>query len=88
MTNADRIRNMTDEELAAWLEKIIMGGCEAFDAWTCDHCLQDHGGSCPWTNDSDCCDKVDSDVLLWLRSSNDTQERSKKWPFVPGDPIN
>ena len=65
MTNADKIRAMNDEELAAWLKKALSGGREWFSAWMCDRCLAAHGGRCPLPDD-DACDKVGDEVLLWL----------------------
>lgn len=66
MTNADKIRAMNDEELAAWVRKAVCGGLEWFQAWMCDRCLAEHGGRCPLPED-DACGQLGDEVLLWLR---------------------
>lgn len=66
MTNADKIRAMNDEELAACLGEMLEGGRERFSKWMCDRCLAENGGRCPLPDD-DTCDKGGDEVLLWLR---------------------
>ena len=48
MTNADKIRNMTNEDLADFLEKVISGnreeigikcGNDKCDSWKCTECI-------------------------------------------------
>ena len=48
MNNADRIRNMTNEEMAGFLEKVISGhreeigikcGNDKCDSWKCTECI-------------------------------------------------
>lgn len=44
MTNADKIRSMTDEELAKWIEQLESDKCpcddwfERCEKWTCEGC--------------------------------------------------
>ncbi len=59
MTNADRIRRMTNEELAAWLAKEVrICGCFAYK-----QCNSDTGMACA------------NPILKWLESEYDAQER-------------
>ena len=68
MTNADKIRAMNDEELAACLATIAAGGLEAFDSRSCKLCQAKHGGTCP-TGDSDTClVPYDSEIMDWLKA--------------------
>lgn len=68
MTNADKVRNMSDEELAVWLEKALCGGNEGFDKWLCDRCQNEHGGACPLPGDERC-KKADNVLLYWLKAA-------------------
>ena len=67
MTNADKIRAMTDEELEAWLKKALNGGYEWFEAWACNRCHAENGGRCPKTDDERC-SGWDRELLEWLKA--------------------
>ena len=67
MTNADKIRSMSDEELEAWLEKTLNGGHEWFWARSCNLCQGEHGGKCPIPED-DTCIKMGGEILEWLKA--------------------
>lgn len=61
-TNGDRIRNMTDEEFAAFIEKVI--DC-CSDGWMCNEC--------PLNNVGDKCSR--EQLVTWLKSEvNDAEE--------------
>lgn len=71
MTNADKIRAMTDEELAACLTKIVAGGWEWFNARACNLCQAEHGGKCP-TGESDTCLVAEgTEIMDWLKAPAD-----------------
>jgi len=71
MTNADKIRTMTDAELEAFLTKIAGGGMEWFYSRSCNLCQEKHGGKCP-TGESDIClTSFDSDVMDYLTAPAD-----------------
>ncbi len=78
MTNADRIRAMSDEELAEWISDMAYGRktpwSEPFERKFCDncptvHCTYENGKE----NDFHECDFVDgecphgSDIVWWLK---------------------
>lgn len=65
MTNAERIRTMTDEELALWINEVIGKGIEWFDARSCERCQKENAGRCPHPEDGGC-DKLDSEIMDWL----------------------
>ena len=67
MTNADKIRAMTDAELEACLTKIAGGGMEWFYSRTCNLCKAKHGGRCP-TEELDACINMDHEVMDWLKA--------------------
>ena len=71
MTNADKIRTMTDEELAAWLKEALAGGLEWFTAWRCYRCLDEHGGACPQPDDADCMIPYGAELMDWLKAPAD-----------------
>ncbi len=58
-TNGERIRNMTDEQLAVW----ISGGAMCSDS-VCSYCKDNKPGLCNF----DCRGKTDADIILeWLK---------------------
>lgn len=61
MTNADRIRSMTDEELAKFLEAVT---CETH-GW-CDDCRSIRGNYCHGLNDDS--NSLVQERLAWLKS--------------------
>ena len=67
MTNAERIRDMSDDELALWINEVIGLGIEWFDAQSCERCKAENAGRCPHPEDGGC-DKLDSTVMDWLKS--------------------
>lgn len=67
MTNAEKIRSMSDEELETCLTKIIGGGFEWFYSRSCNLCQARHGGKCP-TGESDICLLKDDEILDWLKA--------------------
>ena len=67
MTNAERIRAMSDEELAQWINEVIGRGIEWFDARSCERCKKENGSRCPHPEDGGC-DKLDSNIVDWLKS--------------------
>lgn len=40
MTNADKIRNMTDEELAEFLDVMVVDGLDCVLGLPCDYCME------------------------------------------------
>ena len=59
-TNADMIRNMTDEELARW----ISGGARCSDS-ICSYCKNNKIDMC---NPESCKEKTDTEIVLdWLK---------------------
>ncbi len=68
MTNADKIRSMTDEELAACLMKIAGGGLEGFTSRSCRLCQEKHGGKCPTGESETCLFPYGSEVMDWLKA--------------------
>lgn len=59
LTNADRIRAMSDEELAAWL---------ADDSWDCHNCSEhERLSDNPLLRDERCDEKCAEHCLDWLR---------------------
>lgn len=71
MTNADKIRAMTDAELATWLGQALNGGHEWFWDWACDRCKTKHGGIC--TNQADDpCPGTGREIMDWLQTTAET----------------
>lgn len=68
MTNADKIRAMSDEELAVCLTKIAADGFEGFEARSCKLCQEKHGGKCPTGESETCIFPYGSEVMDWLTS--------------------
>ena len=66
MTNAEKIRSMSDEELETCLAKLLSRGIEWFFSRSCNLCQAKHGGECP-TGESDTCLVEDGDILDWLK---------------------
>lgn len=71
MTNADKIRAMTDEELDAFLARIAGGGMEWFYSRSCNLCQAKHGGKCPTGESDTCLVPFDSDIKEWLAAPAD-----------------
>lgn len=71
MTNADKIRAMTDEELAACITGIAGRGLEWFYSRSCNLCQAEHGGKCPTGESDTCLIPNDSEVLGWLTAPAD-----------------
>ena len=71
MTNADKIRNMTDDELAVCLTKIAGGGLEWFYSRSCNLCKAEHGGKCPTGDNDGCMVPYGSEVAEWLTAPAD-----------------
>ena len=69
MTNADRIRAMTDAELADWLCGVLSNGREWFDARSCKLCQAEHGGKCPTGESYTCIVPYDAEIFDWLTAS-------------------
>ena len=67
MTNAERIRAMSDGELAAWINEILERGIEWFDARTCDLCKAENAGRCPQPEDEGCLN-IGNEIIDWLKS--------------------
>lgn len=67
MTNADKIRSMTDEELETFLSKILNSGIEWFWAWSCNICKAEHDGTCP-SGEYGGCIKMDGEIQDWLKA--------------------
>ena len=44
MTNADKIRSLSDEELEVLLTKLLSRGIDWFYSRTCNQCYAKHGG--------------------------------------------
>ena len=70
MTNAERIRDMSDEELASWINEILERGIEWFDARACDRCKAENAGRCPLPEDEGCLN-IDLEIIDWLKSEAD-----------------
>lgn len=66
-TNADRIRNMTDEELAKFLESVT---CETH-GW-CDDCTSMRGEYCHGLNDES--NSLVQERLKWLKSEAECEK--------------
>lgn len=66
MTNAEKIRSMSDEELEVLLTKLLSRGIDWFYSRACNRCYAKHGGKCP-TGESDTCLCEDGDILDWLK---------------------
>jgi hypothetical protein len=69
MTNHERIKNMTLDEMAAFFAKMSAKGfIETADKVICRKCKADHGGHCPIEGDEGCLYEMsDKDTLkLWL----------------------
>ena len=71
MTNADKIRVMTDEALATLLSKIAGGGMEWFYSRSCNLCQAEHGGSCPTGESDTCLVPSGTEVMDWLQAPAD-----------------
>ena len=57
-SNADRVKAMSTDELAAFLVSVTArgGGLIAkADSYICHKCMTEHGGSCPINMDVDSC---------------------------------
>lgn len=70
MTNAEKIRTLSDDELAKWIDTILNGGHEWFDAQACERCKVQHGGQCP-DPEAETCESVGGEVLDWLKQPAD-----------------
>jgi len=70
ITNADRIRNMTDEELAKFMETVT---CESH-GW-CDDCTSMRGEYCHGINDES--NSLVQERLKWLKEEVVTNDRVK-----------
>lgn len=64
-TNGDVIREMNDEDLAAWVEGVIKRGTVWFDYLVCDRCKSEHDDQCPVKDDEPCLYK--NSILEYLR---------------------
>lgn len=71
MTNADKIRAMSDEELAAWLAKTLSSGREWFDARSCNLCKAKNAGRCPTGENATCLVPAGSEIMEYLQSPAD-----------------
>lgn len=67
MTNAERIRAMSDEQLAEWIADILGKGFEGFDAWTCNRCQAENAGRCPHPEDG-ACPRTGEEIRDWLKA--------------------
>ena len=67
MTNAERIRAMSDEQLAEWIADALGKGFEWFDARTCGMCQAENAGRCPHPEEC-ACQKISNEILDWLKS--------------------
>ena len=72
MTNADRVRQMTDEELGVLFNYIADEGDGAFTHEVCVHCKELHNGECPKPGDDTDCDQETNpygsdDMMNWLK---------------------
>lgn len=70
MTNADKIRAMSSEQLAAWLDAALSSGREWFDARTCNLCKAENAGRCPEPEDG-ACTRMAGAILDWLEAPAD-----------------
>ena len=68
MTNAEKIRAMTDEELGAFLTWATGVGMEWFEARACRQCQADHDGNCPTGESDSCLAPHGWEVLDWLKA--------------------
>jgi len=71
MTNADKIRSMTDEELVACLTKIAKDGIECFWARSCNLCYATNSGQCPARESDTCLFTDDGVILAWLKAETE-----------------
>ena len=70
MTNADRIRQMDDEQLAELLRDVKDRGWEFFCDAVCNHCRDANEGECPTHAEGPCDPRyspTEDDVINWLR---------------------
>ena len=71
MTNADKIRTMTNEELADCLTRIAGNGLEWFVSQSCNLCQAEHGGKCPTGDENTCIVPFGSEIMDWLEAPAD-----------------
>ena len=84
ITNADRIKAMPTDELAAFLVRITAKGgalLERADCYICRKCKKEHDGKCPVNIDTSPC-LYDMDTLstikYWLEGAvTDERERNR-----------
>lgn len=79
MTNADRVRRMSDEELGALFNMIAEEGDLAFTSEVCRNCRGHHNGECPLSSFDDPCDPKycphgDDDMMNWLTMKSDAEK--------------
>ncbi len=68
MTNAERIRAMSDEEMAEFITETIENGHEWFDRRQCDLCKKENNGQCINPGDEPC-ERAGYAVLDWLKDA-------------------
>ena len=71
MTNADKIRSMSDEELVACLTKIAKDGMDWFWARSCNLCYAANGGQCSAGESDSCLFTDDGVILAWLKAETE-----------------
>lgn len=65
MTNYERIKNMSKDEMVGLLGDLIIGNIEKIDNPVCKYCKQHHNSRCSYSDR--CCYPDDYDaVSLWL----------------------
>ncbi|NFQ85135.1 hypothetical protein FDG04_07395 [Clostridium sporogenes] len=67
MTNAERIRAMTDEELAEWIDKQVNGDREDWESLGCYRCMYYRTHHQP--EECEKCEWKDG-ILEWLKKEN------------------
>lgn len=70
MTNADKIRSMSDGDLAACLTGLFINGINWFWDRSCDLCKAEYGGECP-IPESDHCLTEGREILDWLKAEEE-----------------
>lgn len=83
MTNADKVRQMSDTELGELFNAISREGDSTFTHAVCTNCREHHNNACPLESMDDPCPEKyvpygSDDMMNWLVMEIDSKEEEEK----------